>query len=233
MDMVALIASNLPLQALGRLGCINIAFDAAVKTSVNHAWEVLCNTIWDGKVSIPATAIQARDARDSRLALKLSLEDAHRTQLSDEELTTLQWNFRFKLAMGESWTEMDPYWNHRQPTQVYFDANGAIHAKGFEMLESRNMKWCWKQATDGTTSLDRSCIEPSIDGRIVPTYHISRHAPTWGWLIQSCWVLYTSFPMPPPGTDPTLDDEALPVTVERQSQEESQSVQQPCCILKL
>ena len=34
--------------------------------------------------------------------------------------------------------------------------------------------------------------------------------------MQSCWALFTSFPMPPKGEDPLLEDEHLAVTVEEQ-----------------
>ena len=37
--------------------------------------------------------------------------------------------------------------------------------------------------------------------------------------MQSCWVLYTSFPMPARGTDADLEDDALDVTVTTQAHE--------------
>ena len=58
----------------------------------------------------------------------------------------------------------------------------------------------------------------SVYGRDVPTYVASRHH-NWGWILQSCWGLYTSWELPPAGTDPSLEDANLAVTVETQWQE--------------
>jgi hypothetical protein len=40
--------------------------------------------------------------------------------------------------------------------------------------------------------------------------------PQWIMHWQSCWALYTSFAMPPKGTDPLLEEANLEVTVEEQ-----------------
>eukprot|EP01047_Picozoa_sp_COSAG01_P036324 COSAG01_NODE_2834_length_6995_cov_5.819751_9_plen_140_part_00 len=41
-------------------------------------------------------------------------------------------------------------------------------------------------------------------------------------MMQSCWVLYTAFPMGRKGTDPHLEDSALGVSFEQQSDEASE-----------
>jgi len=52
-------------------------------------------------------------------------------------------------------------------------------------------------------------VRARVDGQDVPTYVVSRHPRHKGFLMQSCWALYTAFPMPAPGEDPDLDDERL------------------------
>lgn len=64
----------------------------------------------------------------------------------------------------------------------------------------------------------------SIGGREVPTYIVSRHPSNWGFLLESCWTLYTSWEMPPrdgPGSDRSLLDDKLKVTMDDQWEEVS------------
>lgn len=59
----------------------------------------------------------------------------------------------------------------------------------------------------------------SIGGREVPTYIVSRHPANWGFLLESCWTLYTSWEMPPregPDCDQSLLDDKLTVTMDDQ-----------------
>ncbi|CAN0451943.1 unnamed protein product, partial [Discosporangium mesarthrocarpum] len=62
----------------------------------------------------------------------------------------------------------------------------------------------------------------SIAGREVPTYIVSRHPSNWGFIMESCWTLYTSWKMPPregPECDRALLDGNLRVTMEDQWEE--------------
>lgn len=62
----------------------------------------------------------------------------------------------------------------------------------------------------------------SIGGREVPTYVVSRHPSNWGFLLESCWTVYTSWEMPPregPGCDKSLLDDRLSVTMDDQWEE--------------
>ena len=49
-------------------------------------------------------------------------------------------------------------------------------------------------------------VQVFVNGNRVPPYLISRHPRNWGWIMQSCWVAYFSFPMPPQGHEAALDD---------------------------
>ena len=233
-DLVALLASHLDLSGVGRLACVDRTLRTII-SSTNDAWEARCSHLWDRKVYVPLRARKLRASGDARAALRLSIEDAERTWLTDDELCAFDWNFRFKASAGESWTEEDPYWNDLPPTRVRFEmptaaggevggeadgaeSRGTMKPSGFEMLEHRSLRWQWAKGRGEDVGGDRSRLELYVDGRKVPTYHVARHS-NWGFLMQSCWVLYTSFPMPVRGTDPSLDDEALEITIERQSRE--------------
>lgn len=57
----------------------------------------------------------------------------------------------------------------------------------------------------------------SVNGIQVPKYHLSR-SPTgnWGFIFESCWAVYTSFPLPKKGECLLLEDENLNMTVNKQ-----------------
>ena len=54
--------------------------------------------------------------------------------------------------------------------------------------------------------------------REVPTKVVSRHV-NWGWIMDACWSVSTSFPLPRHGVDESLEDNALPMTVQTQREE--------------
>mmetsp|Transcript_19661 Transcript_19661/g.60811 ORF Transcript_19661/g.60811 Transcript_19661/m.60811 type:complete len:355 (+) Transcript_19661:62-1126(+) len=165
--------------------------------------------------------------------LKAAVLDEKRTELTFEELTDLEWRFRFKRAAGQSWMAVDPYWCDRPATRVTFHPDGTTSRTGFlthgaavdDDSSSRSdfrITWRWGNSTSsapasGKAPCDR--VRANVDGQDVPTYVASRHPVHKGFVMQSCWALYTAFPMPGPGQDPFLDDEALEVGFEQQARE--------------
>lgn len=66
----------------------------------------------------------------------------------------------------------------------------------------------------------------------MPTYIVSRHPSNWGFLLESCWTLYTSWEMPPrdgPDCDRSLLDDKLTVTMDDQWEEVRRSRLSTCC----
>eukprot|EP00953_Heterococcus_sp_UTEX-ZZ885_P028797 15351-Heterococcus_DN1.PRE.1 len=59
-----------------------------------------------------------------------------------------------------------------------------------------------------------------VNGREVPTYHVFRNKKNWGFMLVSCWCLYTSWRMPKrydtANADAELADDALQINVEDQ-----------------
>mmetsp|Transcript_24441 Transcript_24441/g.78922 ORF Transcript_24441/g.78922 Transcript_24441/m.78922 type:complete len:300 (+) Transcript_24441:356-1255(+) len=174
----------------------------------------------------------------SRELLRAALQDETRTSLTFEELTEFLWRFRFKRAAGQSWMAVDPYWCDRPATTVRFHPDGTTTRKGMmttkpvgvggdddgesSSAEEHKVSWRWGNSDDTSkpasgTPCDR--VRATVDGQDVPTYVVSRHPKHKGFMMQSCWALYVAFPMPGPGEDPDLADEALEVGFEQQAHE--------------
>ena len=47
-----------------------------------------------------------------------------------------------------------------------------------------------------------------------PSYTVRRHPKHWGVYLESCWCVWTAFPMAPPGADLLMEDEALRVSTD-------------------
>lgn len=71
----------------------------------------------------------------------------------------------------------------------------------------------------GTGTVPCASLKATVNGGDVPTYLFSRHPLHKGLMMQSCWVLYTAFPMPDKGTDPHTEDSSLEVTFAQQEEE--------------
>ncbi|CAM9791665.1 unnamed protein product, partial [Hapterophycus canaliculatus] len=84
------------------------------------------------------------------------------------------------------------------------------------------INWRFVERTGRRTGPKGSFLRVSIGGREVPTYIVSRHPSNWGFLLESCWTVYTSWEMPPrdgPGCDRSLLDDELTVTMDDQWEE--------------
>ncbi|CBN74588.1 conserved unknown protein [Ectocarpus siliculosus] len=85
-----------------------------------------------------------------------------------------------------------------------------------------NISWRFVGRTGRRTGPTGSFLRVSIGGREVPTYIVSRHRSNWGFLLESCWTVYTSWEMPPregPDCDQSLLDDKLTVTMDDQWEE--------------
>eukprot|EP00472_Partenskyella_glossopodia_P014556 CAMPEP_0197519682 /NCGR_PEP_ID=MMETSP1318-20131121/4955_1 /TAXON_ID=552666 /ORGANISM="Partenskyella glossopodia, Strain RCC365" /LENGTH=169 /DNA_ID=CAMNT_0043070811 /DNA_START=381 /DNA_END=890 /DNA_ORIENTATION=- len=80
-------------------------------------------------------------------------------------------------------------------------------------FSSDDFKWHVRE-----TSEDHKLIR-RIQVNQFPSYISSRHPENWGFIMESCWVLWTSFPMPLRGLDKYLEDRSLSVKVNDQLEE--------------
>jgi len=167
-----------------------------------------------------------------------SLRDSFRQHITNEELVKFDWYFRFKEATGSEWTSFDPWWQIPDendlelvrlaktcPRRNSFLSDGTIiqHSDMLQYLDpgktdprvflSTRVKRSWKFVNDSLDFVPRgdgSYVKVTVQGKEVPTF-VVRRSPTnnWGFILESCWCVYTSFPMPRRGECPSLEDEAF------------------------
>jgi hypothetical protein len=193
-DACNAISSELGLAELGNLACVSRYFAEALKTESNHVWDAMCTATWKDKVHVAAKAISQRGSPNgAREALKLSLADAKRTELTDEELTSFAWRFRFKESAGPQWQQQDPYWVKQEATTARFSPrragcrHGRVKMEGFDLISDFQLHWEWAAADHAIPGrLSTRVLQVIVNGNPVPRYVISRHAPNWGWIMQRC-----------------------------------------------
>jgi len=64
------------------------------------------------------------------------------------------------------------------------------------------------------------CVQVTVQGNPAPTYVVRRLPHNWGVVLESCWALYTSFPMPSRGECPELEDDGPLLTLSTEEQED-------------
>jgi len=185
----------------------------------NYVWDTLCRLLWQDKVYVPDEITQIKNDGDPKLAYENSIKDMERQYLTQEELCKFTWSFRFKEAAGEHWVENDPWW-HGQPPQrsmflpggktKYVDDNNQTKARAPRM----ERRWKFISHAAGRDGPEGAFIQVNN----YPPYIVSRYR-NGGFIMQSCWVVYTSFPLPPLGACPDLEDAALDVTTDTMSTE--------------
>jgi len=169
----------------------------------NELWSKLVDRLWNDKVYIAENIKKLRtEQRKSKDAFHLSLKDLERKFITIDELCVFQWNFRFKPSAGMHWTISDPWHQGHPPTKVKFNKDGTmIRRMGNETYMSH---FFWKIEENGTR----------IRVNNFPPYVVRRYK-NWGFVMESCWVLYTAFPMPPKGIDPELEIEQISISTQR------------------
>mmetsp|Transcript_5266 Transcript_5266/g.14701 ORF Transcript_5266/g.14701 Transcript_5266/m.14701 type:complete len:298 (+) Transcript_5266:280-1173(+) len=212
---------------LARVTCVCKLWHA---TGASHGlWRQRCLDLWADKVHVSPLAKEALDTGDAYRAYSLSILDGRRCQITDKELTSIVWHRRMKKSAGESWTANDPYWQGMPSNRTQFHADGTatfLQIPGFDHPfqdpadHSPGLLWRWIKGSCGKTGhAVGSLLRLSMRDREFPTQELSRHPSNWGWIMQNCWAVSCSFPLPPPGEDPVLEDEALEVTVSSQAEE--------------
>eukprot|EP01084_Bolivina_argentea_P290847 499721_1 len=280
LDPICHIFSFLTFYELSLCSIISLEWHHIISTN-NLLWFNLCQSYWSNKTYIPpqyrkllktnikSQSVPAHNHKLSseciaRKAFRLAYLDRKRITLTIDELTQFRWYFRFKEQAGQTWLDIDPFWNINL-TQNDSDTNHSddenininmmeynykpselvgiltddeieeykLKQLKYEQLIRQNNK---KILTEHETRLLRCtriqfnrnntmefqqnrymsnmvntqqfrwrfcggfCRETLFgDGVQVNSYpkkYVSRHPIHWGWIMQSCWVIYTSFPMP-------------------------------------
>ena len=155
---------------------------------------------------------------------KNTIKDTKRNVLTLEELTSFHWNFRFKKAAGHGWYSQDPYWSSsKECIKIKFNRDGTTTRSlgGNTIWTEVSVTWRWGNSDTREPGSGTPCnfLRATVEGRDVPRYILSRHPVHKGFILQSCWTVYTSFEMPKLGTDPYMDDEALNLNYKEQGTE--------------
>lgn len=222
-EIVTNVLSFLTPEELGKCALLSSLWNEAANSS--YVWEILCDRLWSDKVYVPEEFRNAKHNGSPKRAYIESIRDSYRTSIRPEELSEFVWNFRFKESAGEHWLANDPWWKDNKPARVRFLSDGNI-------LRTTSLDG-WPASLDdsaGRPTERRWRFISSAAGRQgprgsflqinnFPPLIVSRYNKNWGFLLQSCWVFYTSFPMPPHGTNLDLEDAALDVTTETMKQE--------------
>jgi len=164
-------------------------------------WAAEVRWLWRDKVYVPEQfRAELRDGA-AKKAYFGSLKDSRRNELTRHELCCFEWSFRFKETVGGQLLVDDP-WSNRKPAATRaFAPDGSI---------SPLKNWCsgtekrfWKFVS--STQLDCKQSEGAcIQVNDYPPYQVFRYH-NWGFIMHSCWVVMTSFPMPLKGACPTLE----------------------------
>jgi len=151
---------------------------------------------------------------DLKAVYRHACVDARRTYMHSGEISQFVWSFRFKREAGQTWRRLDPWWRRTGPAlQVRFLRD--VDSVGPTLAEGPPPKFRWHmQARAGSSDPQFSGSRPR--GSFIrmtspwggfPTL-VCRRAPNWGFVLESCWALYTAFPMPARGEDFALEDES-------------------------
>lgn len=85
--------------------------------------------LWADKVYVPAEYVALRHRPGGgrgKAAYRQSRRDAARSWLTEAELLSAPWSFRFAAQAGEGWTRGDPFWHGRRPRQFRFCADRTV-----------------------------------------------------------------------------------------------------------
>eukprot|EP01125_Pyxidicula_operculata_P022171 TRINITY_DN8933_c0_g1_i1.p1 TRINITY_DN8933_c0_g1~~TRINITY_DN8933_c0_g1_i1.p1 ORF type:complete len:286 (+),score=26.87 TRINITY_DN8933_c0_g1_i1:39-860(+) len=196
------------------LKCGTVSKSWLMASKDNVLWVKLCNALFEGKVYLPQKFIDLRNNGQARKSFFDSLKDSERTFLTTEELCSFTWDFRFKSSAGEAWIQRDPWWMKKEPIKRRFHLDGTCSMSPNAPWNHDGRTTRWKFVAQGAGR--KGPMGSFIQVDQYPTYIVSRHKENWGFILQSCWVVYTSFPMPPLGECEELEDAHLDVHVKNQ-----------------
>ena len=221
-DLVYTVAAFLGWRDLLALGATSTFFGPIARS--DNLWRPLCEDYWRDKVFLPASARKLTAAGEHRQAFADAYTDAKRTWITAEELCSMEWHSRMKAAAGDHYTDTDPWWTgSAPPRRSKYNLDGTttrLVVSEDGQTQNRSGKWRFVRSSCGMTGPLGSFVrmQHSALGRETPTKVVRRHK-NWGWLMDGCWSVSASFPLPPKGEDPSMEDEGLEITVERQQEE--------------
>jgi len=143
----------------------------------------------------------------AKRALRLSIKDATRREITEEELCDLTFNIRLRGdGPLRQLLDRDPWWSDKGGNgEVKFSSDHKLTFKWPEdmnpfedMMGHATLRW-------RLPSKQSSYVQLLFDGNRGPREYIARH-PNWGWILVSGGTCWTSWPMPRRGTDAFIED---------------------------
>jgi hypothetical protein len=212
-ELLVTVASFLDVQSLMSLHGVDrrrqdlLRLDAA-------GWNVHCEQLWRSKTMVSNLARALYLKNLCRLAYLVSFADSQRQEITATELCESTWSFRFKESAGDMWTAQDPWHVGGDARRLVFLPDGRVleavededhhhllrhpfsnnthHPNGFRVT------WRFVSAPlmENENRSHGAYLRLSVAGRDMPTYVVRRHQPTWGFLLENCWGIFASFPLP-------------------------------------
>lgn len=234
-DSLQSVLFRLSVKEVAALAPSNLKLRAAVFS--DSLWQHLCQQYWEGKQVLQRFLLLILTG-NAQEALRQSLADSHRTRITKAELISISWSVRLKAAANRTWRLVDPWWQGGKATRIHFEHNGLASITDGALIDPHHSKFRWRfkslshsqaQTLNSTSrvldNLGRFSrfsahgVEAELGGRQLPMYVLRRHKKTWGWVMESCWFVLSSWPMQlRESGELDLDDNALPVTLDLQEE---------------
>jgi hypothetical protein len=105
--------------------------------------------LWSDKVYVPERFVQKVDG--SKHAYWNSIKDSTRTSITEEELCSFVWSFRFKESAGQYWLEDDPWWHNKPATRMVFSSkpDRVVSILDEHVLGAVRRRWRFQHDTRG------------------------------------------------------------------------------------
>ena len=121
----------------------------------------------------------------------------------------------------------DPYWRPGGlASHIEFTRDGRLRRTpppGEQVPAWPDATLTWRWARFGAGHVEAAprgaLLRCHVEDAPVPTYAVRRHPDTWGWIMESCWGVYSSFEPPSQDEDPFMNDDNLVVTANVQFRE--------------
>jgi hypothetical protein len=164
-------------------------------------WKAQLRGLLRGRTFVPERVRELERGGRFRRAVSVALVDARRNCISAEELSRLTWHARLKA--GAAFKRLAGYVS-RAPTQLRYGSGGTITRipKGAGRTYASLGTWAFAGACKDAGPCGRFLRvtqEVELEGagtavREMPTMVMCRDSATWGWIMESCYTIATSFP---------------------------------------
>lgn len=160
----------------------------------DNVWADHCLELWHDKLHVPER-YRARHEMSRMHAYFGSLADGQRNEITTDELCAYEWSTRMKSTAGDEWTGRDPWWQQEPAGTRRYRPDGT-----FTSIMSDGT---WRFPHGRTQSAVLRHVRGGVE---FPSHFVMRY-PNWGWVVQNCWSISASFPLPLRGQCRELEED--------------------------